>query len=252
LIYASIIKLIYFSIEKGDNETYYKEKAHINDLGVPMYYYEQTDGDGDWSGFIDWLDFLNNSDDEEFRTKLPEKVEIPSLLKNMVVESFMIAHDNLASGNNFYAYDLEGKKKWQIIEYDFDESFLYDSETHEPLDNPDIIQFFIDSDASEWNPLLARMLAIDEHKTMYLSYYRTFLDGVFGASSRQQPSERLSQLYKLILPWVTQDKLWQLSYGMTVDAFSNCAYESSKNFYARHRDVSEQLDSLHFKNVIAQ
>ncbi len=57
----------------------------MNALGIPMYYYEQTDGDGDWTGFIDLLDFLNNSDDEKFALEIPGKVEIPSLLKNMVL-----------------------------------------------------------------------------------------------------------------------------------------------------------------------
>lgn len=76
----------------GDDETYYKEIAHVNALGIPMYNYEQTDGDGDLTGFIDWLDFLNNSDDEEFALKICGMVEIPSLLKNMVF--FYIDHNS--------------------------------------------------------------------------------------------------------------------------------------------------------------
>lgn len=156
----------------------------------------------------------------------------------------MMAHDNLASGNNFYAYDLEGAKKWQIIEFDFDESFSYDPITHEPQENPNIIDFFIDENPSEWNPLLARLLTLEEHKTMYLTYYRTFLNGVVGESSHQQPGKRLLELHNFIVSWMSQDKLWQLSYGMTVEAFTSYAMNPTYNFHLRYQDTLDQLNAL--------
>jgi spore coat protein CotH len=68
----------------GSDDTYYKDKAHVNDLGVSMYYYEQSQGNGNWTGFIDLLSFFNNSSDETFAIELSNRVDTTSLLKNMV------------------------------------------------------------------------------------------------------------------------------------------------------------------------
>jgi hypothetical protein len=156
----------------------------------------------------------------------------------------MMAHDNLASGNNFYCYNLVSSNdlKWQIVEFDFDECLTYNSETNEPDEDPDIIRFFIRDDDSD--PLLTRILELDAYTGAYLDYYSTFITEIFGAGSPQQPSERLSELYNFILPWVSQDKLWQISYGMTTEKFTECAMNSVTNLNTRYKDVYNQLQSF--------
>jgi len=175
--------------------------------------YEQTDGDGDWTSFIDWLQYLNEASYEDFATTLEDRVETDSLLRNMVVESFMLATDNLASGANYYAYELtNGEGKWQIIEFDFDECFNIDVETGEPIDaNQNVFKFFArEPTDSNYNPLLSRMLSIDQFNSTYKQYYNLFLSHTFGAESSLQPSTRYASMLDFILPWVDQDKLWSV------------------------------------------
>jgi len=105
------VNLQYF----GSNVSYYQSIAYVNELGVPLYYYEQSDGNGDWSDFIDWLYFFNRTNDEEFENQLEDRVHVDSLLKQMVVESFMLASDNLASGANYYTYHREDPPSVQVL-----------------------------------------------------------------------------------------------------------------------------------------
>jgi hypothetical protein len=234
--------------------------AHVNELGVPMYYYEQTDGNGDWTDFIDWLYFFNSTSNDVFKAQLNERVHTESLLKQMVVESFMLASDNLASGANYYTYHREeapsdqvsSKKQrnnssepanqWQIIEFDFDECFAFNNITGEAEEDTNVFSFFDEGPQdSNRNTLLYRMLAIPEYNNTYKEYYTLFLDSVFGSNSKQQPQSRYSSYLQFLLPWVEKDYLWQISFGMTPDSFISAAELSIRQLQVRYLDVSGQL-----------
>ena len=102
----------------GDDITYYQTKNTTNELDVPLFWYELSEGEnGDWAGFVELLNFFSSSTDAEFSSSIADRVELSSLLRMMIVESFMLATDNLAGGGNYYAYHrTSSPKKWQIIE----------------------------------------------------------------------------------------------------------------------------------------
>lgn len=213
-----------------------------------MMYYDQSDGNGDWTSFIQWLEFINTSSDAEFESKIGDYLHIKSLLKQMVVESFMLSSDNLSSGQNYYTYnraDDQGRAtlEWQVIEFDFDECFAFDRATGLPeSQEPNVFAYFVlPETSSEHNPLLSRLLSIPEHNASYVEYYNTFLDGVFGSGSAQQPTARYSALQQFVQPWVDRDLLWQMSFGMTPDQFTLDAQWTIDNLPKRYADVKAQV-----------
>ena len=212
-----------------------------------MMYYDQSDGNGDWTSFIQWLAFLSTSTDAEFEAKIGDYLHIKSLLKQMVVESFMLSSDNLASGNNYYLYNRVDSKgqptlEWQVIEFDFDESFVFDHTTGLPEQESDVFAFFAKPEtSSEYNPLLSRLLGIAEHNATFAEYYNTFLDGVFGSASAQQPTVRYSALQQFIQPWVDKDLLWQMSFGVTPEQFTLDAQWTIDNLPKRYAEVRAQV-----------
>jgi spore coat protein CotH len=60
----------------GSDVTYYQNKAHVNELGVPMFFYEQSDGNGDWTDFIDWLYYFNTTHNDTFEKTIPNYINI--------------------------------------------------------------------------------------------------------------------------------------------------------------------------------
>ena len=228
----------------GSDLAYYYNKNTVNKLGVPMYWYEQSDGNGDWTDFVDWLYFFsNNTADVDFYSDVENRIDVKSLLKQMVVESFMLASDNLASGANYYTYhNCDDKNLWSLIEFDFDECFKFDPITklaEEMTEN--VFEFFDDDDVEERNPVVMRILNYQSYNETYQNYYRTFLTKVFGSESKQQPQARYAQMMQLLLPWVARDKIWQLSFGVTPSQWVLDAELSIEMLGARYQTVSEQL-----------
>ena len=169
-----------------------------------MHYYEQSDGNGDWTDFIDLLNFFNSST-SIFNNNIENRIDVKSLLKQMTVESFMLASDNLASGNNYYFYHLQdnddnnNNNKWQLIEFDFDECFSFSNNSQSgkltPNENPNVFTFFYkDPTDDERNPLLYKLLSISDYNSTYIKYYNKFLT-VFSSDSKQQPTERYSSYF---------------------------------------------------------
>lgn len=282
----------------GNNVTYYQEQCTMNAMGECMPWYDQSNGDGDWADLVSFLQFLNQSSDQQFLDSLEARVDVPSLLKQMVVESFMLSTDNLAQGANYYMYALQDQgqgqggttvaaaggrqgadligswkddtQKWKVIEFDFDECFRFDEETHLPEDDelpPNVFDFFtfanMDPGYKEKDPLLCRMLAIDRFNETYKSYYRLFLESVFEAGRRERnpdadltvsnsdtagtnqvksPVDRYKSYLQLILSWVNRDRLWQISFGVSADEFVLDAVRTMANLERRYKDVNSQLE----------
>jgi spore coat protein CotH len=227
----------------GDDASVYQSMVHINALGDPWYYYEQSDGDGNWSDYISLLRFLNQSSDEEFDGHLEDHVEVDSLLKAMVVESFMLAGDNLRSGNNFYFYHMsEPEQQWQFVEFDFDECLVFD-EHGEPEDSDyNIFTFFDNSGTEDEDPLTVRMMRISQYNSTFQEHYEVFLEGVFGSSSPQQPADRYAAIFQFVLPWISKDYMFQMALGIDVDTFILAGEATIQNLPKRYQNVTYQLE----------
>lgn len=215
-----------------------------------MNYYDQASGNDDWSDFIDWLYFFNSSSNADFEQQLKQHIDVGELLRLMVVESFLLSTDNLASGNNLYVYhgtESDAPDQMSLITYDFDDSFKFDPVTNAPKADPNIFTFFLTLDLDDYedvNPLLNRLLAVPSFNATYVEYYNTFLTGVFGSQSPQQPGDRFAQVLQYVLPWAARDRAWQLSYGMTVDAFVLVAERSIANLPLRYENCTAQIASV--------
>lgn len=272
----------------GSDPTYYQNMTHSNTLGAVLYNYDQCSGNGNWSDFIIFLEFVNLASDEDFANKIEQVLQVPTLLRQMVVESFMLASDSFGpSGQNYYIYYRQSStqtkhaptsltstistssssstslakrnelyNQMQIIEVDFDEVFSFDVQadgTRTPTMNPDIFDFFLKlDDPSNNNPLLHRLFSIDKYRQQYISYYKTFSEKIFSSSSSFitsssssssqsqssiQPSQRYMQRFECILPWIARDKMWQLSYGMSMNMLTLYAQQTSDMLYWRCKDI---------------
>ena len=59
-------------------------------------------GPGQWDKLIDFLYFLNISSQVDFLSEIEQRVDLPSLLKGLVVESFLMGDDGFVEGLNYY------------------------------------------------------------------------------------------------------------------------------------------------------
>jgi hypothetical protein len=240
----------------GSNSSYYENKVTTNCLNDTWNYYEQESGDGNWSDFIDLLYFFNSTSDLEFYNKISNQIELTSLLRMLTIESFMLATDNIASGNNYFLYHKSNDKnqsinpyslsQWIFVTFDYDECLSIDDNLIPNEITTDIFLFFDKSisDPDEADPLLIRLLNIKKYKDIYINNYNIFINNVFGKNTLQHPSKRYSLYLDFAYPWICKDKLWQITFGMTCSQFYYDAIKTIKYLPIRYQNVSNQLFNL--------
>jgi hypothetical protein len=234
----------------GKNQTEYKESGYYQLASGKDK--EDDEKEADWSDMIDWLFFFNSTSEQEFSDGLPDRVDLNSLLKGMVVECFLLNGDGMTEhGRNYQIYHLEStdysnhqKQKWLLSHFDFDICFRFDEETNQSYEPTDIITYFRD-DPTHWmyNPLIGKLLLNAGFKKQYLTVFQTFLDHTFGHQSGQkvQPTERYSQLMQFLLPWMAKDRLWQVASEGTAETFVKGAERTINKLPQRYEDVTVQL-----------
>jgi spore coat protein CotH len=211
--------------------------------------YDQAEGDGDWTDFVDFLFFLNSTSDEDFKKDIEDRVDIDSLLRLMIVESFMMGTDGMTrNGRNYNTYHLrddDHPDKWQLFSYDFDMSLEFNIDTRYPYMGEIYLNIFTfferELGSSNYNPLLNRVLAIPEYNSTYISMYKQFLDSTFGSTSPKQPTVLHGERMQFVLPWVDKDKLWQLSNGLNTTGFVQYAEYTIQLLTDRFENVTAQL-----------
>jgi spore coat protein CotH len=82
-----------------------------------------NDSLNDWMGFINFLDFLNNNREDNFREELEKRFDVHKYLKVLAIEKCVKSWDSYwGGGNNYFLYDHpDGQFRW--ICWDMNESF---------------------------------------------------------------------------------------------------------------------------------
>ena len=90
----------------------------------PFFELETNENQADWSGFIRFLDILNNASDSTFAAEIESVFSVETFLKTLVVD---IATNNwdsyLQSGRNFYLYQHPYDGKFYWIPWDYNLSW---------------------------------------------------------------------------------------------------------------------------------
>jgi hypothetical protein len=247
----SRVSLGYF----GDNITYYRTIAKPSDMGPALNYYNAAvDTDEVWYDLVDFLYYFNITSGEKFVQEAESYLNIPALLRNMPVESFLLGSDNLQSRNNYYLYHYhnkdavqEGKKQpWLIFYYDFDDSFSYcPYESDITCEESDIFKFYSQDeyigDPSHFNPVLNGTFQSSKYVDQYVANYKQMLDTVFGSDSKQQPKDRCSQLANFVMPWWAKDRMYEISSGVTIETIYQDVAYTQQHLTSRYQNVMKQI-----------
>jgi hypothetical protein len=153
---------------QGDDKQKYK------DQGLKLTTNDSID---DWTGFINFVDFLNNYSGDDFRTKFESKFAIHDYLKALVVEKCVRSWDSYWSGgNNFFLYDHpDGQFRW--IPWDMNETF----QDIKVLSGTSLLDsYLIPTPQLEKRPLLKKIFQYDDYKNEYLNFACDFIQTKFN------------------------------------------------------------------------
>ncbi len=209
----------------SDKQSDYESLGTTNAMGVWQPTYQQTEGDGDWSDFIDLLRFVNQSDDATFAQQIGQLIDVPSLLRICAVETYFLSTDNYLYGNNYFMYKPPastggggggggggGDERWRFIPYDFDAPIDFGA-------SKDVFEFI--RTAAEWNPnpLTRRLFSVPYHRIQFMHYYEQLISSVMD--ERVQPQNwwlfaRYTQFARYINSWNRRDLMARITSPLSV------------------------------------
>jgi hypothetical protein len=233
----------------GSDPTYYQSLIYQTDIagGKIPYYMPEVDVPEVWSDLISVLTYFNTTQGKDFEENAQQALDIQSLLRAMVVESFVVADDQFKNGNNYYLYhrmDHETPLSWAVFYYDFDSCLRFTPpDSNNPDEDGDIFTFFQKNIANykEYNPILDQIFQSNSLTSQYVQDYEIFLNQIFGSNSKQQPVYRFNEMFNFLASWVAKDKFWQLSNGMTQEKFVLDAEQTIQHLQWRYQDVYKQI-----------
>ena len=138
--------------------------------GSNVSYYEQVEGDGDWSDFAGFVGFVNGATDEAFAEGIEGRFDVESFLRTTVVEAIGWDHDGYSfNGKNYFIYFPKAAPA-VFFRHDFDSQRLIPDANLTDFGSPEAVLF-------------ARVMAVPRFRTRFLQLLDLFLAKVFNPAS---------------------------------------------------------------------
>lgn len=150
------------------------DKEKYKQQGMKLTTNEDED---DWTGFINFVDFLNNYSGDDFKQQLETKFDVHSYLRALAVEKCVRSWDSYwGGGNNYYLYD-HPDGKWRWLPWDMNETF----QDIKVLSGTTLLDgYLIPTPQIDKRPLLAKIFQFEEYKNEYLDYCCDFIQTKFN------------------------------------------------------------------------
>ncbi|MEO0404668.1 MAG: CotH kinase family protein, partial [Bacteroidota bacterium] len=102
--------LVYY----GDDQSNYENRYEL----------KSNEDENDWSDLINFIDFINNSSDEQFEAEIAGRIELDEFLGSLALDNLFSNLDSYeGSARNYYIYHNLTSGKWEWIKWDGNEAF---------------------------------------------------------------------------------------------------------------------------------
>ena len=157
----------------GDLAYYGSDQASYED----RYELKTNENANDWSDLIRFIDFVNNSSDQDFAAHIADSLEFTDFLRSAALNSLFSNLDTYTgSGRNWYIYHNLDTKKWEWIKWDANESFgLYTNMAG------NMITLSLDYH-NNTRPLLERIFSDEDLYSQYLEEVCDLTENFFNTS----------------------------------------------------------------------
>jgi hypothetical protein len=151
----------------------------------------------DWTGFVNFVDFLNNASDSVFCADHPRFLDADNVTKELAFNMVFSNFDSYTgSGRNYYLYQTS-TGPMHILPWDLNLSFGAYSNGWDVI-NQDLLTVGNLAD----RPLNRRVLGCEPLRYRYLDWVRTMIQ---GAASTDSVNAHVARLAPIIRPYVSAD-----------------------------------------------
>jgi len=98
----------------GNNKSFYEKRYNL----------KTNKKKDDWTDFIKFIDFINNSSKSKFETEIKDRLELQEYLRSLAIDNVFSNLDSYTgSARNYYLYHNLTSDKWEWIKWDGNASF---------------------------------------------------------------------------------------------------------------------------------
>lgn len=205
----------------GSDPNIYK---NLNNNGRPVYELTRNDDIGDFSKLVRLIDILNNTSSAALTDSLETIINIPDLLKYFAINILTGSWDDYWSlMNNYYLYHEPSLDKFQLIPYDYDNTYGIDWfginwSNANPYNFPKVV--------SGYRPLAERLMQSAEYRNLYTHFLQFYRENVYQLDIWR---DRIDSLRTMITEAALQDTFRTLDYGFDDNDFFNSYSETGYN-----------------------
>ena len=203
----------------GDDPSVYK---NLNSNGRPVYELTTNEQQMDFSKLVRLISLLNNTPAADLPDSIESVIDVPNVLKYFAMNVLMGSWDDYWSlMNNYYLYHEPVKDIFQIIPYDYDNSYGVDWfninwTTADPYNFPKV--------NNGPRPLAEKLMANSQYRNLYTHFIQFIRDNVYSLNLWESHIDSIKQI---ITPQAISDPYRTLDYGFTINDFFNSYSASS-------------------------
>ena len=198
---------------KGSNPLIY---INLNNYGRLVYELKTNEQQMDFTKLVRLITLLNNTPAVALPDSIESVIDIPGVLKYFAMNVLMGSWDDYWSlMNNYYLYHEPVKDIFQIIPYDYDNSYGVDWSninwtTANPYSFPKVV--------SGPRPLAEKLLANAQYRNLYTHFMEFIRANVYALNFWESHIDSIKQM---ITPYVVADTFRTLDWGFALNDFNN-------------------------------
>ncbi len=165
--------------------------SNYEEFGRRPYDLTTNEEENDYSGLATFIDFLENSTNQEYEEQIHDYLDVHSTLKWMAVDVLTGNWDNYSyNKNNFYLYENPTSRRFTVIPYDYDNTLGIDFIGRDWASR----NIYTWGRTYESRPLTKRLLEFQKFKDWYSYYVNETISKVFNEDSLFPEIDRLKQM----------------------------------------------------------
>lgn len=209
----------------------------------------------DYTKLAQFIDFLNNADDEDFNCKFSEYFNVVNYLKIAAIDVLLGNWDGyIFNSNNYYLYENLLTNRFEYIPYDLDNTWGLDWFGPQWASR-NIYQY---DRSNEPRPLYTRLMAQPQYRDIFTWYIKKMLDEYYNSTEHRQ---HIINIHDFITPSALSDPYRPLDFGYSETDFLNALTHSAATHIQqgvlgfaniRKQKAYEQLEEINIAPFITE
>jgi spore coat protein H len=210
----------------GSDPNIYK---NLEENGRLVYELKTNEEISDFSKLVRLIDLINNTPSNDLADSIESFLNVPDVLKYFAMNILFGSWDDYWSlMNNYYLYHDPSKDIFQLIPYDYDNTygidwFDIDWSTADPYNFPKV--------GAGYRPLAERLMDNSQYRNLYTHFLEFYSANVYDLNLWR---DRIDDLKQMITPYALADTFRTLDYGFSdVDFFNSYSETGYQNQHVK-------------------